>query len=225
MGHKINPNILRIGSFRTWDSKWFAKGKEFTKILHQDLAIRKHIEKKLKEAGLSRVEILRSANNVTINIHTGKPGNIIGKGGAAVEELKVDLNKMTGEKFVINIKEVKKATLDAKLSAELVVQQIEKRISYRRAAKMLIDKALESGALGAKVLVCGRLNGVEIARKEFFTKGKVPLQTIRADIDYAMVPAHTAYGTIGVKVWIYRGMVFKRKATEEMITRTTEQSL
>jgi small subunit ribosomal protein S3 len=222
MGNKINPNILRMGSYRTWDSKWFAKGKEFTKILHQDLALRKLVEKRLKEAGLSRIEILRSSNNVTLNIHTGKPGNIIGKGGAAVEELKAELEKLAGEKFMINIKEVKKPNLDARLAAEIVVQQIEKRVSYRRAAKMLIDKALESGALGAKVLCSGRLNGVEISRSEFFTKGKVPLQTIRADIDYAYVPAQTAYGTIGVKVWIFRGMVFKRKSSEEMITRTAE---
>lgn len=222
MGNKINPNILRLGNYRTWDSKWFAKGKEFTKVLHQDLKLRKLIEARLKEAGLSRVEILRSANNVTLNIHTGKPGNIIGKGGTAVEDLKAELEKLTGEKFLINIKEVKKPNLDAKLAAELVVQQVEKRVSYRRAAKMLIDKALESGALGAKVLLAGRLNGVEISRSEFFTKGKVPLQTIRADIDYASIPAHTAYGIIGVKVWIYRGMVFKKKQAEEMITRTAE---
>lgn len=222
MGNKINPNILRLGNYRTWDSKWFAKGKEFTKVLHQDLKLRKLIEARLKEAGLSRVEILRSANNVTLNIHTGKPGNIIGKGGTAVEDLKAELEKLTGEKFLINIKEVKKPNLDAKLAAELIVQQVEKRVSYRRAAKMLIDKALESGALGAKVLLAGRLNGVEISRSEFFTKGKVPLQTIRADIDYASIPAHTAYGIIGVKVWIYRGMIFKKKQAEEMITRTAE---
>ncbi len=222
MGNKINPNILRLGNYRTWDSKWFAKGKEFTKVLHQDLKLRKLIEARLKEAGLSRVEILRSANNVTLNIHTGKPGNIIGKGGTAVEDLKAELEKLTGEKFLINIKEVKKPNLDAKLAAELIVQQVEKRVSYRRAAKMLIDKALESGALGAKVLLAGRLNGVEISRSEFFTKGKVPLQTIRADIDYASIPAHTAYGIIGVKVWIYRGMIFKKKQSEEMITRTAE---
>lgn len=218
MGNKINPNILRMGSYKTWDSKWFAKGKEFTKILHQDLKIRAFVEKKLKEAGLSRIEILRSAKNVTLNVHTGKPGNIIGKGGSAVEELKAELEKMTGDKFIINIREVKKPNLDAHLAAELIVQQIEKRVSYRRAAKMTIDKALESGALGAKILVAGRLNGVEISRSEFFTKGKVPLQTIRADIDYAMVPAHTAYGIIGVKVWIYRGMIFKKKATEELVS-------
>jgi len=216
MGHKINPNILRIGSFRTWDSKWFAKGKEFTKILHQDIKVRKFVEQKLKEAGISRIEILRTAHNVTLNIYTGKQGNIIGKGGTAVEELKAALEKLTGDKYIINIREVKKPNLDARLAAELVVQQIEKRISYRRAAKMLIDKALESGALGAKVLVAGRLNGVEISRSEFFTKGKVPLQTIRADIDFAFLPAHTSYGTIGVKVWIYRGMIFKKKQVDEL---------
>ncbi len=218
MGNKVNPNILRMGSYKTWDSKWFAKGKEFTKILHQDLKIRKFVEKKLKEAGLSKIEILRSAKNVTLNVHTGKPGNIIGKGGSAVEELKVELEKMTGDKFIINIREVKKPNLDAHLAAELIVQQIEKRVSYRRAAKMTIDKALESGALGAKILVAGRLNGVEISRSEFFTKGKVPLQTIRADIDYASVPAHTQYGIIGVKVWIFRGMIFKKKTTEELVS-------
>ena len=220
MGHKINPNILRIGSYRTWDSKWFAKGKEFTKTLHEDLKVRKYVEKTLKEAGLSRIEILRSAKNVTLNVYAGKPGNIIGKGGSAVEELKAHLEKLTGDKFIINIREIKKPNVDARLSADLIVQQIEKRVSYRRAAKMAIDKALESGALGAKILVAGRLNGVEISRSEFFTKGKVPLQTIRADIDYASVPAHTTYGTIGVKVWIFKGMIFKKKTTEDtMVTR------
>ncbi len=215
MGQKINPNSYRMGSYRTWDSKWFAKGKEFTKTLHEDLKVRNFVEKKLKEAGLSRIEILRTSHNVTLNVYTGRPGNIIGKGGSAVEELKAALEKMTGDKYIINIREVKKPALDARLAAENIVQQIEKRISYRRAAKMLIEKALESGALGAKVLVAGRLNGVEISRSEFFTKGKVPLQTLRADIDYALVPAHTAYGLIGVKVWIFRGMIFKKKAVSE----------
>ncbi len=222
MGQKINPNSYRMGSYRTWDSKWFAKGKEFTKTLHEDLKVRNFVEKKLKEAGLSRIEILRTSHNVTLNVYTGRPGNIIGKGGSAVEELKAALEKMTGDKYVINIREVKKPALDARLAAENIVQQIEKRISYRRAAKMLIEKALESGALGAKVLVAGRLNGVEISRSEFFTKGKVPLQTLRADIDYALVPAHTAYGLIGVKVWIFRGMIFKKKAVTEDQMATAE---
>lgn len=222
MGQKINPNSYRMGSYRTWDSKWFAKGKEFTKTLHEDLKVRNFVEKKLKEAGLSRIEILRTSHNVTLNVYTGRPGNIIGKGGSAVEELKAALEKMTGDKYIINIREVKKPTLDARLAAENIVQQIEKRISYRRAAKMLIEKALESGALGAKVLVAGRLNGVEISRSEFFTKGKVPLQTLRADIDYALVPAHTAYGLIGVKVWIFRGMIFKKKAVAEDQMATAE---
>lgn len=222
MGQKINPNSYRMGSYRTWDSKWFAKGKEFTKTLHEDLKVRNFVEKKLKEAGLSRIEILRTSHNVTLNVYTGRPGNIIGKGGSAVEELKAALEKMTGDKYIINIREVKKPALDARLAAENIVQQIEKRISYRRAAKMLIEKALESGALGAKVLVAGRLNGVEISRSEFFTKGKVPLQTLRADIDYALVPAHTAYGLIGVKVWIFRGMIFKKKAVAEDQMATAE---
>ncbi|MCX6734270.1 MAG: 30S ribosomal protein S3 [Candidatus Peregrinibacteria bacterium] len=222
MGQKINPNSYRMGSYRTWDSKWFAKGKEFTKTLHEDLKVRNFVEKKLKEAGLSRIEILRTSHNVTLNVYTGRPGNIIGKGGSAVEELKAALEKMTGDKYIINIREVKKPTLDARLAAENIVQQIEKRISYRRAAKMLIEKALEAGALGAKVLVAGRLNGVEISRSEFFTKGKVPLQTLRADIDYALVPAHTAYGLIGVKVWIFRGMVFKKKSAPEDQMATAE---
>lgn len=222
MGNKINPNILRIGSYRTWDSKWFAKGKAFTKTLHEDLKVRKFVEQKLKEAGLSRIEILRTAHNVTLNIYAGRPGNIIGKGGSIVEELKAALEKLTGDKYVINIREVKKPNLDARLAGEFVVQQIEKRVSYRRAAKMLIDKALESGALGAKVLVAGRLNGVEISRSEFFTKGKVPLQTIRADIDYAYLPAHTSYGTIGVKIWIYRGMIFKKRNNNEEAAQAKE---
>lgn len=223
MGQKINPNIFRMGSYRTWDSKWFAKGKAFTKTLHEDLRVRKYVEKKLKEAGLSRIEILRTSHNVTLNVYAGKPGNVIGRGGSAVEELKAELEKLTGDKYLINIREVKKPALDARLAAENIVQQIEKRVSYRRAAKMLIEKALESGALGAKVLVAGRLNGVEISRSEFFTKGKVPLQTLRADIDYALVPAATPYGTIGVKVWIFRGMIFKKKAqqTEEQPTEMT----
>lgn len=224
MGQKVNPNVLRLGYIRSWDSKWFAKGKEFTKFLHRDIEIRKLLEKKLKEAGVSHIEILRSGTNVNVIVHTGKPGIIIGKGGEAVEVLKKELEKKTGEKCTITIREIKKPNLNAKLAAELIAQQIEKRISYRRAAKMTIDKALEGGALGAKVFVSGRLNGVEISRSEFFSKGKVPLHTLRADIDYAFVPAFTSYGAIGVKVWIYRGLLFKKRTTgsEELISVSTE---
>lgn len=210
MGQKVNPNILRMGIIRSWDSKWFSGKKKYAKLLHQDLKIRKHIEKKLSaEGGVAKIEILRSANQIVINIHSAKPGTVIGLQGEMVEKLKKELEKICSEKIQINIKEVKKPAVIAKLLAENVAKQIEKRISYRRAAKMGLDKALEAGAQGAKILVKGRLNGVEIARSEFFAKGKVPLQTLRADIDYAYCPAFTSYGAIGVKVWIYRGLVFK----------------
>lgn len=214
MGQKVNPNILRIGITKTWDSKWFSQGKKFTKLLHQDIQIRNFLRKKLKEAAVSKIEILRSANQIVINIHSAKPGSIIGLQGESVEALKKDLEKLCGDRVEINIKEVKKPALSAQLLAESIAQQIEKRVSYRRAAKMGIDKALESGALGAKIFVSGRLNGVEIARSEFFTKGKVPLHTLRADIEYAYTPAVTAYGTIGVKVWIYKGLVFKKNTQQ-----------
>lgn len=206
-----------MGIIRTWDSKWFSGKKKYAKLLHQDLKIRKHIEKKLStEGGVAKIEILRSANQIVINIHSAKPGSVIGLQGETVESLKKELEKLCSEKIQINIKEVKKPALIAKLVAENIVKQIEKRISYRRAAKMSLEKALEAGALGGKIAVKGRLNGVEIARSEFFSKGKVPLQTLRADIDYAYSPAFTSYGVIGVKVWIYRGLIFKKHGVSEV---------
>lgn len=211
MGQKVNPNILRIGVIRSWDSKWFASKRNFAKLLHQDIEIRKMIEKKLTDAAVSKIEILRSANKVTIYIHTAKPGVIIGREGAGIDSLRDELKKKFHEDFVLSIKEIKKPALDAKLLGESIVQQIEKRVSYRRGAKMALDKALENGAVGAKVFLSGRLNGVEIARSEFFSAGKIPLHTLRADIDYSMIHAKTAYGTIGVKVWIYKGDVFKKR--------------
>lgn len=214
MGQKVNPHIFRIGIIKTWDSKWFSGEKKYVKLLHQDLEIRKFIQKKLVEASLGKIEILRSANQIVVNIYSAKPGAVIGMQGEMVEQVKKDLEKLCGERVQINIKEIKKPTIVAQIVAESIAKQIEKRISYRRAAKMAIEKALETGALGAKVLVSGRLNGVEISRSEFFTKGKVPLQTLRADIDYAYHPAFTAYGAIGVKVWINRGLIFKKKGQE-----------
>lgn len=214
MGQKVNPNILRIGIIKTWDSKWYSSGKKYVKLLHQDLEMRKFIRKKLTEASIGKIEILRSANQIVINIYSAKPGVVIGVQGEMVEQIKRDLKKLCGERIQINIKEIKKPALVAQLLAESVAKQIEKRISYRRGAKMAIDKALEAGGLGAKISVSGRLNGVEIARNEFFAKGKVPLQTLRADIDYAYCPAFTSYGAIGVKVWIYRGLIFKKKGQE-----------
>jgi len=211
MGQKVNPNIFRIGVIRSWDSKWFANKRNYAKTLHQDIAIRKLIEVRLLDAAVSRIEIQRSAGKVNVFIHSAKPGVIIGRQGASIETLRDELKKKFHEDFTLNIKEIKKPTLDAKLLADSIAQQIEKRVSYRRAAKMAVDKALESGARGAKIFLAGRLNGVEIARSEYFSNGKIPLHTLRADIDYACITAKTAYGSIGVKVWIYKGDIFKRK--------------
>jgi len=210
MGQKVNPIIQRLGIIRTWDSKWFANKKNFAKILHQDFEIEKIIEKDLADGGISKIEIHRTANKVNINIYSAKPGVIIGRQGATIDTLREKLKKLFHEDFAINIKEIKKPTLDAKLLADSIIKQIEKRVSYRRAAKMAIDRAMETGALGAKVYLSGRLNGVEIARSEFFSTGKIPLHTFRANIDYSCMPAKTEYGIIGVSVWVYKGDVFKK---------------
>lgn len=210
MGQKAHPIGLRVGIIRTWDSKWFANRRDYAKILHQDVELRKIITKKLLDAGVSRIEIQRSAGNVTVNIHTSRPGLVIGSQGAALDNLRRELESKFKDKFNINIKEIKKPYQDAAIVADLVGKQVEKRIPYRRACKMAIERAMESGAQGAKINVAGRLNGVEIARTEFFATGKIPLQTFRADIDYAYYRAITTYGTIGVKVWIYNGEVFKK---------------
>ena len=223
MGQKVNPKVIRLGITRDWDSKWYASKKNYTKLFHQDLAIEAMINKELgRDAGISRIEILRTQGKVIINIHTAKPGVIIGRGGELIEKLKDKLRKKFKESFAINIKEIKKPTIDAKIVAINIAEQLERRISFRRAAKMSIEKAMESGALGAKVYLGGRLNGVEIARGEFFTKGKIPLHTFRADIDYASVPAKTTYGKIGVKVWVYKGEVFK-KDLEARLTQQIEE--
>jgi len=212
MGQKVNPNILRIGIIRSWDNKWFANKRQYGKLLIQDVQMEKIIREKLADASVSKIEIHRTANKVLVHIHSAKPGLIIGRQGAGIESLKDELEKKFHEEFSLSIKEISKPALDAYLLADSIVKQVEKRISYRRAAKMAIEKALETGALGAKVFLAGRLNGVEIARSEFFSKGKIPLHTFRADIDYAMLHAKTTYGTIGVKVWIYKGDVFKKKS-------------
>lgn len=210
MGHKVDPNIMRIGIIKSWDSKWFAVRRSYSSLLHKDIAVRKFIEKKLIEAGVSKIEILRSPTKVTLVIYTAKPGTVIGHQGEMVEDLRTTLEKEFNEKFGLEIKEIKSPSLDAKLLAESIAMQIEKRISYRRASKMALDKAMEAGAKGIKIFVKGRLNGVEIARSELFIRGKLPLQTFRANIDYAYVPALTTYGIIGVKVWVYKGDIFKK---------------
>ena len=211
MGQKVNPTIFRVGVIRTWDSKWFANRRNYAKMVHQDIQIRKLVELRLLDAAVSKIEIHRSAGKVNIFIHSAKPGVIIGRQGASIDTLRDELKKKFHEDFTLSIKEIKKPTLDAKLLAESIAQQIEKRVSYRRAAKMAVDKALESGAQGAKIFLAGRLNGVEIARSEFFSSGKIPLHTLRADIDYACIHAKTAYGLIGIKVWIYKGDIFKKR--------------
>lgn len=208
MGQKVNPIGLRIGINRDWDSRWFADKRSYAKIMHQDLALRKFILAKLAEAGVSRIEIQRNANQVTLNIHTSRPGLAIGSQGAAIENLRSELEKRFHDKFNINIKEIKKPYQDAFVLAEMIGKQVEKRIPYRRACKMTIERAMESGAKGVKINMAGRLNGVEIARSEYFAAGKIPLQTFRSNIDYAYFRAVTTYGTIGIKVWVYLGEIF-----------------
>ena len=210
MGHKVNPKGIRLGITHDWDSKWYAGKSSYAKLFHQDLEIEKLIKKSLGQEGLSKIEILRTQGKVILNIHTSKPGVIIGHGGEGIEKVKESLSKVFKETFVINIKEIKKPMLDAFIVGESIARQVEKRVSYRRAAKMAIEKVMEAGAIGVKVYLGGRLNGVEISRGEFFSKGKIPLHTFRADIDYAATPAYTSYGKIGVKTWIYKGDVFKK---------------
>lgn len=223
MGQKVHPKVIRIGITQDWDSKWYANKNEFKKLFHQDLAIEEAIREKLKaEGGVSKIEIMRTQGKVIINIHTSKPGLIIGRGGEMIERLKEALMQKFKDSFAINIKEIKKPMLDSMIVAESIAQQVEKRVSYRRAAKMTLDKIMESGAQGAKIYLGGRLNGVEISRGEFFTKGKIPLHTFRADIDYASLPANTTFGKIGVKVWIYKGDVFRKDLNDKLAQQIEE---
>ena len=214
MGQKINPIGMRVGIIRDWDAKWYAE-KDFADFLHEDLKIRKHIETNLKEASVSRVEIERAANRVNVSIHTAKPGMVIGKGGSEVEKLRKALNTLTNKRVHINIVEIKKADLDAKLVGEGIARQLENRVAFRRAQKQAIQRTMRSGAKGIKTQVSGRLNGADIARSEGYSEGTVPLHTLRADIDYAWEEADTTYGKLGVKVWIYRGEVLPTKKNTE----------
>lgn len=217
MGQKVNPKGLRIGINKTWDSMWYADKKNYKKFLHEDFAIRKFLKKLLKESSLSKIEILRSAKQITLNLYTGKPGLIIGRQGEGIEKLKEKLNKELGQNFIINIKEIKSPDLDAVLVADSIARQVERRIPYRRASKAAIQKAMELGAKGVKIFITGRLNGVEIARSEYFKEGNIPLHTLRSDIDYATSTSHTTYGAIGIKVWIYKGLVFQKEKNVQMV--------
>jgi small subunit ribosomal protein S3 len=217
VGQKVSPVGLRIGVIRDWESKWYAD-KDFATLLHEDLKIRKFVKGRLKDAAVSAIEIERAANRVNVTIHTAKPGMVIGKGGAEVEVLRKALTDLTGKRVHININEIKRPDLDATLVAENIARQLENRISFRRAQKQAISRTLRAGAKGIKTLVSGRLGGADIARSEGYSEGTVPLHTLRADIDYGTAEAHTTYGRIGVKVWIYRGEVLparKNVATEE----------
>ncbi|AZP03817.1 30S ribosomal protein S3 [Jeotgalibaca ciconiae] len=215
MGQKINPIGMRVGIIRDWDAKWYAE-KDFADFLHEDLRIRKYIETNLKEASVSRVEIERAANRVNISIHTAKPGMVIGKGGSEVEKLRKALNSLTNKRVHINIVEIKKADLDAKLVGEGIARQLENRVAFRRAQKQAIQRTMRAGAHGIKTMVSGRLNGADMARSESYSEGTVPLHTLRADIDYAWEEADTTYGKLGVKVWISRGEVLpERKESEK----------
>ncbi|MDH5597184.1 MAG: 30S ribosomal protein S3 [Candidatus Peregrinibacteria bacterium] len=209
MGQKINPKSLRVGIINTWDSRWFASKKDYAKKFHADLELKKFLRSKLKSAGVVKIEVERSAKKVVANISAAKPGLIIGRQGVAIEDLRDALSRKFGENIEVNIHEVDQPDLSAVLIAEVVVQQVEKRVAYRRAVKMGIKKAMEAGAKGVKIQISGRLNGVEISRSEIYKEGNIPLHTLRADIDYVHMPANTTYGVIGVKVWIYRGLVFK----------------
>lgn len=206
MGQKVHPKGLRIGIIRDWESKWYAD-KDYANYLHEDLKIRKFIEKRLVDAAVSTVEIERAANRINITIYTAKPGMVIGKGGSEVEALRKALNDLTGKRVHLNINEIKNADLDAKLVAENIARQLENRISFRRAMKQAIQRTMRAGAKGIKTMVSGRLGGADIARSEGYNEGTVPLHTLRADIDYGTAEADTTYGKIGVKIWIYRGEV------------------
>jgi len=211
MGQKTNPIGFRLGIIKTWDSRWFAS-KNYAKFLLEDMAIKKYLKDKLYQAGISKIEIERAANKdkrVKINIHTSRPGLVIGRKGSEVDSLKKELQSMTDKEVILNITEVKRPEIDAQLVAENVALQIERRVSFRRAMKRNVSQALKFGAKGIKVMCAGRLAGAEMARTEWYREGRVPLQTIRADIDYGFAVARTKYGVIGIKVWIYKGEIYQ----------------
>ena len=218
MGQKVNPHGLRVGVIKDWDSKWYAD-KEFADYLVEDYKIREYLKKKLDNAGVSKIEIERAADRVKVIIFTAKPGVIIGKGGQEIENTKKELQKFTDKKgkkitLVVDIKEIKRPDKDAQLVAENIAQQLENRVTYRKAMKSAMSRSLKAGILGIKTMVSGRLGGADIARSESYSEGNIPLQTMRADIDYGFAEADTTYGKLGVKVWIYKGEVLPTKAKE-----------
>lgn len=210
MGQKVHPKGLRLGIIKDWDSRWYAD-KNYRELLHEDILLRDYIKKRLYDSGVSLVEIERAANRLRISIHTAKPGIVIGRGGADVEALRKDLEKLSGKQVSVNIVEVKRPEVDAQLVSENVAGQLERRVGFRRAMKQAVSRTMRMGAQGVRIALSGRLAGAEMARSEWYSEGKVPLHTLRADIDYGFAEANTQYGKIGVKVWIYRGEVFPEK--------------
>ncbi len=215
MGQKVNPHGLRVGIIKDWDSRWYAEN-EFADFLEEDHKIRTFVKKKLESAGISKIEIERGATDrVKVIIYTAKPGIVIGKGGAEIEKTKAELEKLTGKKTLVDIKEIKRPDRDAQLVAENIAQQLEGRVSFRRAMKSCMGRAMKASALGIKTSVSGRLGGADMARTEFYSEGTIPLQTLRADIDYGFAEADTTYGKVGVKVWIYKGEILPTKGDKE----------
>ena len=226
MGQKVNPIGLRLGYIRGWDSNWFASKKDFSEKVMEDRQIRTYLEARMAKGGISRIVIERTIKRITLTIHTARPGIIIGKGGAEVDRIREELKKLTNKEVQINILEVKRPELDAKLVAASVAQQLQARVSYRRAMKQAVAATMRVGAQGIKIKVSGRLGGAEIARSEEYKEGRVPLHTLRAEIDYASVGAKTIYGTIGVKVWIFKGEVYKKRdlsPNAELATKETSR--
>ena len=214
MGQKVNPHGMRVGVIKDWDSRWYAEA-DFADNLIEDHEIRTYLKKRLYSAGISKIEIERASDRIKIIVHTAKPGVVIGKGGAEIEKLKAEVQKMTDKKLFVDIKEVKRPDRDAQLVAESIAQQLENRVSFRRAMKSTMGRSMKAGVLGIKTAVGGRLGGADIARTEFYSEGTIPLQTLRADIDYGFAEADTTYGKLGVKVWIHKGEVLPTKGNKE----------
>ena len=217
MGQKVNPHGLRVGIIKDWDSKWYAdtKNGEFANNLVEDHKIREFLKKKLYDSNVSKIDIERTRDRVKVSVYTAKPGVVIGKGGAGIEKIKAEVQKLTKKKLIIDIKEIKKPDLDAQLVAENIAQELENSISFRRAMKSCMGRTMKAGALGIKAACSGRLGGADMARTEFYSEGTIPLQTLRADIDYGFAEADTTYGKVGVKTWIYHGEVLPTKGNKE----------
>ena len=222
MGQKVNPHGMRVVIIKDWDSRWYADDKHFSDMLVEDHKIREFLKKKLEQAGISKIDIERASGRVKVTVYSAKPGVVIGKGGAEIENTKKQLQKLTADKVVLEIKEIKRPDKDAQLVAENIAQQLENRVSFRRAMKSAMNRTMKTGALGVKASCAGRLGGADIARTETYSDGTIPLQTLRADIDYGFAEADTTYGKVGVKVWIYKGEILPKKKNEQAVAASDE---